>query len=584
MNKLAVLMFAAAAALMLASCDAGNTGGAASVAADYVFINGQVYTVNENQPRAEAVAVKGTDIVYVGDDQGAEKFIGDNTKVTDLESKTMLPGFIDTHHHGIVVMATAAGLMMATPPDGVGDKAKMLQAVAEWLAAHPDGPFFSFGGSFEGLVDITRHDIDRIVADQPFVMVSGTGHGGWANTRALEGIGVVKGEPDPIDHYEREADGTPTGYIGSSAAVFYIVGKLGLFKPEYFAANAEGVLAGSSANGLTATLQAGYIQGTEDGVFPMIEQLEKAGKLPVRISSVALQAQRPIHIEHGLANLDKFVPRYNSELFRVDAMKIHGDGDTGGYTIGMLEPFSDAESYDAYDPSKPGLISFPDTDQLVEFMIESLERGASHIHMHAIGDATLRQALDAFERVRAAGYTDARLSTGHTNIIHPDDLPRFAELNVMADFHAQYAVPSELGYSRFGEERIRERGFRTRSLWDSGGIVTIGSDFPAGEENPFLSIAVIISRREPGKSEVLPPADEALSIEQAIQAYTLNGARLLGMEDIIGSIEVGKRADLIVVDRNILEATPEEIVESKVLTTMMNGKVRHDVAFGLLDK
>ncbi len=571
--------FAACAALALACGNAGGTGGAAdSVAADYVFTNAEVYTVDERQPRAEAVAVKGTDIVYVGDATGAEKFIGDNTNVTDLEGKTMLPGFIDTHHHGITVMATAAGLMMATPADGVGDKAKMLQAVAEWVEAHPDGPFFSFGGAFEGLVDITRHDIDRIVADRPFVMISGTGHGGWANTRALEAIGVVKGEPDPIDHYAREADGTPTGYIGSSAAVFYIVGKLGLFKPEYFAANAESVLAASSAHGLTATLQAGYIQGTEDAVFPMIAELEKAGKLPVRISSVALQAQRPLHIEPGLANLDKFVPRYNSELFRIDAMKSHGDGDVGGYTIGVLEPFSDAESYDPYDPSKPGLISFPDTDQLVEFMIESLERGASHIHMHAIGDATLRQALDAFERVREAGYTDVRLSTGHTNIIHPDDLPRFAELNVMADFHAQYAIPSELGDSRLGEERIKTRAFRTRSLWDSGAIVTIGSDYPAGEENPFLSLAVIISRREPGESEVLPPADEALSIEQAIQAYTLNGARLLGMEELIGSIEVGKRADLIVVDRSPFGATPEQIAETRVLTTMMNGRIVHELA------
>ncbi len=546
--------------------------------ADYVLTNGKVYTVNEDQPWAEAVAVQGQNIVYVGNNAGARAFIGEDTIVADLRDKMMLPGFIDTHSHTALVMGIASGLMMDTPPDGQGDKEGMLRAVADWVEANPSGPFFSFGGAFEGLVDITRHDIDKVIADRPFLMVAGTGHGGWANTRALEAVGVVKGKQDPIDHFERETDGFPTGYVGTSAAVFYMLGTLGLVQEEHVAANAGAILAASSAYGVTATFQAGYIQGSEEVFLGALEQLEKSGKLTVRMSCVASFAQRPIHIEPSLANIRKFVPRYNSELLRVDSLKIHGDGDMGGYTTGMLEPFSD-------DPDKGlGMVSFPDHDQLVRFMVDSAKLGVDHIHMHAIGDRTVRMALDAFEQVRKAGYTDMRLSTGHTNLVHPDDRPRFKELDVIADFHAQYAHPSELGKSRLGEKRYRTRAFPVKTLARDGVRVTIGSDYPAGNENPFLALAVVISRREMGESEVLPPASEALSIEEAIQAYTINAAHMLGMDKLIGSIEVGKRADLIVIDRNLFDLSPEDIAQARVLSTMMDGRVVHNDAVGWEDQ
>ncbi len=562
------------AALACAAFFAISPAATAQEHADYVLTNGRVYTVNKERPWAEAVAVRGRDIVYVGDNTGAKAFIGEDTVVADLLGKLMLPGFIDTHSHTAVVMGLSSGLMMDTPPDGRGDTEKMLKAVSDWVEANPDGPFFSFGGAFEGLVDITRHDIDKIIADRPFLMVSGTGHGGWANTRALEAVGVVKGKPDPIDHFERETDGTPTGYVGTSAAVFYMMGTLELLKEEYVAANAGEILAASSANGVTATFQAGVIQGTEEVFLGALEQLEKSGKLTVRMSFVAFFAQRPIHMEPSLANIKKFVPRYNSELFRVDALKIHGDGDMGGYTTGMLEPFAD-------NPDKGlGMVSFPDQDELERFMLDSAKLGVDHIHMHAIGDRTVRRALDAFEQVRKAGYKDMRLSTGHTNLVHPDDRPRFKELGVIADIHAQFAFPSDIGKSRLGETRYRELGFPVKTLAKEGVRLTIGSDYPAGVENPFQAIAVIISRREMGQSEVLPPASEALPIEDAIQAYTINGAHLIGMEDLIGSIEVGKRADLIVVDRNLLHASPEQIAEARVLSTMMNGRVVHNDAVG----
>ncbi len=552
----------------------------AAKAADFVMTNGKVYTVDEERPWAEAVAVKGQDIVYVGDDAGAQAFIGDGTTATDMRGKLILPGFIDTHNHATLVAGISVGGHLDTPVDGEGDKKKMLDGVAEWVAANPDGPYFTMGGSFEGLVDITRQEIDEIIADQPFIMVAATGHGGWANTKALEMVGVVKGRPDPIDSFERNADGTPTGFVRSSAAVFYLFEKLQLIPPEAIAANAQVLLSATAANGITATLQAGHLHGLEETMMQTMEALEQSGRLPVRISYVASFAQRPAHIERSLTNIRKFAAKYDSELFWVDSLKIHGDGDAGGYTAGLLEPYADNPG------AGLGLVSFPDTDQLVQFLRDSADLGIEHIHMHAIGDRTVRQALDVFERLRQAGYNDLRLSTGHTNLVHRDDLPRFSQLDVMADLHAQYAFPADLGKSRLGDgERYRERLFPVQSMAKDGVRLTIGSDFPAGVENPFRSIAVIISRRDVGgDDDVLPPTSEALTIEQAIRAYTLNGARLLGKQDLLGSIEVGKRADLIVVDRDILNSTPEQIVEARVLSTMMNGRVVFDDAEGWEDQ
>lgn len=565
-------VFILTVAMIGAACSKDGQEIEQATVADHVFTNADVYTVDAQQPRTEAVAVAGTDIVYVGDAEGAEAFIGDNTTVIDVEGKMILPGFVDTHSHTVVLAGISTGLMMYTPPTGPGDKEKMLQSVADWIETHPDGPFFSFGGAYEGMVDIDRHDIDAVISDRPFLMVSGSGHGGWANTAALEAAGVLKARPDPIAQaqFGREPDGTPTGYIGTSAAVFYMLSKLESITAEGVAANIGAMLSGSSAYGVTTSFQAGHVQGMEDVFFGMLASLEESGQLPLRINMVAAFAQRPMHIEYSLDSIKANMPKYDSDLFCVDSLKIHGDGDFGGRTIGLLEPYVD-------DPAAGlGMVSFPDQAQLEKFMLDAAAVGVKHIHMHAIGDGTVRQALDAFEQVRKAGYEDIRLSTGHTYMVHPDDVSRFSELNVYADLHAQFAFGEPDMAEQLGTERYEQRFFPAQSLLESGAVLTIGADAPAGDENPFMSIAVITSRQIPGVTEVLPPESEALTVEQAIRAYTLDAARMLGMEEKVGSIEVGKRADLVIIDRSPFGATTEQIAGTSVLTTMMNGQVVYE--------
>lgn len=533
--------------------------------ADHVFLNGRVYTANAGQPWAEAIAVTGQNIVYVGDDSGAEAFIGAETAVADLEGKVVLPGLISTHEHPIFFMGLASGLVM----ENWGDRKPMLKSLQAYIEDNPQGPFYSFGGAYEGMVEIHRQDIDAIIADRPFVMIASSGHGGWANTKALETAGITRDQPDPIDYFERDEDGTPTGYIGSAAAAMHLVSELNLTQKDAVLAEADEVLGFVSSQGVTAVYDAGVAPGSEDSLFSAIAELERGDGLPVRIVA-SVGAQRPVHIEGALAGLAKYGPMYSSELFRVTTLKVWGDGDLGGLTAGLLEPFT------AF-PDTRGLVAFPDQEQLDRFVLDAVELGYD-VHLHAVGDWANRVALDAFEAVREAGFEDARLSTGHNVLIDAQDRPRYKELDVTLNtFATDIAVPDEGWTWGLGEERAAAK-MPMGSFARNGVRVTLSADWPTEDLNPFLQMYTAMTRSRLGEDDSAPEAAERLTLEEAVRAYTTDAAYQIRMEDIIGSIEVGKRADLIIIDRDIFDIPTDDIPGTNVLVTMMNGKIVHDEA------
>ena len=532
--------------------------------ADYVLRNGKIYTSDASQPWAEALAIEGKNIVYVGDNKGARAFIDKETIVADLRGKMTMPGIVATHEHATMLMALSSGLTMEMSRDA----RIMLENVKKYLAAHPDGPFFSFGGAFEGTVEIYRQDIDAIIADRPFLMIAASGHGGWANTKALEAAGIVKGKPDPIDSFGREEDGTPNGYVASSVAVFYMIGALDLIKKEAVLEQADGVLRQMSKLGVTASYEVAQVPGTEEAMFSAVSELEQQGRLTVRMVC-ATMIQRPRHIKGALEALEKFGPMYSSELFNVNTLKVHGDGAFEGRTAGLLEPYSDA-------PDTRGLVSL-DPEELSSSMLAAAEAGYN-IHAHAIGDWTNRAMLDGMQAVRKAGLEETRLSMGHTMLVTEQDKPRFKQLDVSVNtFAAENAIPSEILLARLGQERY-SKVMPMKSFLDMGVRVGLSADWPTAPLNPFLQMSIAMTRSNPGQTASLPPESERLTLEDAIRAYTITGAYLLDAEKYIGSIEVGKRADLIVLDRNPFESTPDEIAETNVLATMMNGKVVHEEA------
>ncbi len=532
--------------------------------ADIVGFNGKIYTVDPEQPWATAIAIKGTDIVYVGDNEGAKALIGRDTTVADLKGKFVMPGIISTHEHPLMFTALMSGLTLEYNEDAT----KMLASVEDYVENNPDAPMFSFGGSYEGRVEIYRQDIDKIISDRPFLMIAASGHGGWCNSKALEVAGVTKDTPDPIDSFQREEDGTPNGYLESSAAVMWMVYKLGVVTAEAVSELAEGTLATFSGYGITAVFDAGAFY-SEDAVYPAMAALEKKGKLDVRISA-SVVAQRESMLDHAFSMLEKYVPRYSSELFKVETLKIHGDGSPDGWTAGLMEPYADR-------PDSTGMTSFePDVQKAASLKAAKL---GYDIHTHAIGDRTMRQTLDAYEAIREAGYDEVRLTTGHSSLIHPDDVPRLKELDVIANSYAtKNAIPDPNWVKRLGPERAKHYQ-PMGTLLDAGVRLTLSADYPTAPLDPMMQVSISMARHEPGKGpEFLGFEEDKLTLEQAINAFTIDAAYQVRWEEIIGSLEVGKRADLIVLDRNPFEGTTDEIAEINVLATMMNGRVVHEEA------
>lgn len=531
--------------------------------ADTVVLNGRIYTMNEAQPWAEALAVHGNEIVYVGDNDGAKAFVGPHTTVGDLGGRMMLPGMIDTHMHLIPMMVFASALVMPNE----GDPGKMLAQVREYVDTHPDGPFFSYGGAFEGSVEITRHQIDEIISDQPFLMVGQGGHGGWANSRALELSGIVADREDPVDAWGRDSAGELTGEVMTSPATWWMVKELSIIKKEGILQSAERILDIASRNGVTTSFEAATFEGSAAGVFSAISELEESGRLGVRIVAGAM-IQREYNIEGALAELREFGAKYSSDLFNVNYMKIHGDGSPDNRTAGMLEPYPGTDTR--------GFLALP-PEQLEEVLLEVAAMGYD-VHTHTIGDRAVRWALDAFAAVRAAGYDDIRLATGHTVFVHPDDKPRFRELDVSADVLVALGYPLPSTVAVMSDEQMHLYT-PIRSLIDAGARVGFSADYPVADCNPFRNIYVAMTRKAPGPdTAALETLEEAVDLETALRCYTTNSAYMVHMEDKIGSIEVGKKADVIVLDRNVFEIPPEELPEVKVLATMVDGRVVHEAA------
>ena len=533
--------------------------------ADTVALNGKIYTMNPKQPWAEAVAVKGTDIVYVGDDEGAKAFIGENTVVGDLKGKMMLPGFIDTHMHMLPMMVFSGGLVMPNE----GDPEKMLAQLKDYVAKNPDGPFYSFGGAFEGTVPITRQQIDAIIKDKPFLMMGQGGHGGWVNTKALEICGIQADKKDPVDYWGRDNNGQLTGEVGTSPAIWLMVKKLDVIQKEGVLKSAEKILKVAARNGVTTSFEAATFEGSAEAVFSAVAELEKSGRLTTRIIAGSM-IQRNYHVKGALAELKNFGPMYSSDLFNVNFLKIHGDGAPDNFTAKMLLPYKDPSKDAGFVALKP--------DELKEVMLTVAGWGYN-IHTHTCGDGAVRWALDGFEAVRKAGYKDVRLNTGHTIFMDPADRPRYKELNVGADSIIAQGYPIPSAEAAISEEQYK-RYMPVKSLIDLGVRVSFSSDYPVFPEKPFRNIYIAMTRTEPGNPDNVATStlDERVNLETALKCYTVNSAYMVGMEDKIGSIEVGKKADLIVLDRNLFEIPAEEIPEVNVLATMMNGKVVHEEA------
>ncbi|MGZ8784109.1 MAG: amidohydrolase [Acidimicrobiia bacterium] len=533
--------------------------------ADLVLRDGAVFTVDSARSWATGIAVSDGRIVAVArDDHQLEHWIGPETEVMSLYGRLVLPGFQDAHVHP---PTAGLGLMRCNLHD-CDDRASYLETIAAYADQHPDDAWVLGGGwamdAFPGGTP-TRQDLDRIVPDRPVFLVNRDGHGAWVNSRALAEANVNAATPDPGDgRIERENDGAPAGTLQEGA--MNLVGRV---VPVDTVADYERGLRVAQdyllSLGITAWQDADVTPRTEEAY----RSLAGRGELIARVVG-ALWWERSA----GEEQIEELIERRDRGpvgLFRPTSVKMMLDGVAENSTASMLDPYLGP---DGTATTNRG-IDFIDAELLPRF-VTRLDAEGFQVHFHAIGDRAVRNALDAVEAARLAnGWSDARHHISHIQVVATDDLPRFRRLGVVANGQPFWAVyegyQTELTIPFFGPERAA-RQYPFRSLLRHGATLAFGSDWSVSTPNPLLEIETAVRRISPeNRQERVFYPDERISLADAIAAFTAGSAYVNHLDEETGSIEVGKAADLVVLDRNIFEE--ESIGDAAVAATIVGGKV-----------
>ncbi|MET0704847.1 MAG: amidohydrolase [Mycobacterium sp.] len=546
--------------------------------ADYVFRNGPIYTVAEQNPWAMGLAVTGNTITYLGDEHGAMAMAGSGTTIIDLDGKLLMPGFVEAHIHPIMggFLTSGADLQVPTVADA-------LAAISEYAETHPDGPVRGFGWRVDmfGPEGPNRADLDRILPDRPAFFFAIDGHSLWVNSKALQIAGIDRDTPDPIpgfSYYARDADGEPTGYVLEVVAELNVVNAVEPISVATMATLFASWTPKASAAGITSVFDAAVppIGDDQAEILEVYTDAEKAGTLPFRV--VASYSIKGPPLDDAVEKMTALRERISTELVEARVVKIIGDGTQGGYTAWLLEPYAD--KLDSTGSS-------PFTVEQWHQLVGAVDAAGFDLHMHACGERTARVALDAVEQAIAANPPrDRRHSIAHLIYVDDPDSERFGELGVIAQFSANWmsADPDTVTTmgARYGAPR-KDLLYRPQTVLKSGGRISLGTDWPAAgyysTYKPLDSIQIGVTRQLIGEPDgpVLAPADERLSVAEAIHANTLGAAHQLRLDDKVGSLEVGKLADLIILDKNILDIDPHEIHAAQVVLTMMNGRIRHEI-------
>ncbi|BBY60426.1 putative amidohydrolase [Mycolicibacterium sarraceniae] len=546
--------------------------------ADFVFRGGRIYTVVPAKPWAQAVAVTGNTIAYVGDDAGAMALAGPDTHVVDLKGNLLLPGFVEGHIHPFLGSFLTSGVDLQVPTG-----ADALAAIAAYAKEHPDGPVRGFGWRVDmfGPNGPTRQELDRVLPDRPGFFFAIDGHSMWANSKALEKAGVSRDTPDPIpgfSYYARDEHGEPTGYVLEVDAVLSLVNAVDPISAHSMQTLLETWLPKASAAGITSVFDAGVPPIGEDqgAIISLYTDLEQRGKLPFRV--VASYSVKSPPVDDAVAKLTDIRNRVSTELVNVGVVKIIGDGTQGGYTAWLIEPYAD----------KPDSIGgSPFTEEQWHQLVREVDAAGFDVHIHACGEHTVRTGLDSIEAAIAANPPrDRRHTVAHLVYVEDPDGQRFGKLGAIGQFSANWmsADPDTVlnMAARYGKPR-QDLMYRPQDLLRSGGRISLGTDWPAAgyfsTYKPLESIQIGVTRQLVGEpnAPVLAPADQRLTVEEAVHANTMGAAYQIRLDDKVGSVEVGKRADLIVLDTNIFEVDPHDIHRATITMTMMNGQVRHQI-------
>lgn len=539
-------------------------------AADLVFVGATVEPITPFAGSApDAVAVTDGRISAVGGTPDVKELIGAGTRVIRLDGETLLPGFQDAHIHPVqgelTVMQCDLSELSADQFDA---------AIRAYCAQHPERSWIvGAGWSVTDFPDAAprRAELDALVPDRPAFLWSRDGHSAWVNSRALSLAGITAATPDPVGGLiVRDADGSPGGTLreGGVSLVEQLVPPL---SAEEHAIALASVQRRMHALGITAWQDASvYDSGACARQLEAYRAAAEAGSLQARVVAALFWDPR-----RGLEQVDGFVEQAASASggrLRAGTVKIWVDGVIEGLTAAMLNPYLDEHGHATDDR---GMALVP-PEPLREAVI-TLDRAGLQVHMHAIGDAAVRSALDAIEAARRAnGPSDLRHHIAHIQLIHPSDLPRFATLGATGNMQPIWACHEPTMDQRtipfLGPERTTWQ-YPFASLLRHSARLAAGSDWPVSSADPLLEIEVATTRVDPGAragSPLLP--DERLSLDEALAAFTVGSAYVNHLDGETGSLEVGKLADLALLDRNLRDASAGPIGEARVQATWVEGR------------
>ena len=538
---------------------------AAAETADSVYRNGNIYTVDEAFSTATALAVKGDRLIYVGDEAGVDAYIGSGTKVVDLAGRTVVPGLVEGHMH---VTGLGSSLMNLDcfwmPKQTILDQVKAAAEKAE------PGQWIQGRGWMNTVWDDTsyptKEELDAVAPENPVFLTRACGHMGWANSKALELAKITKDTPNPQGgEYLKNDKGELLGCMTDTAMnpIRGLIPELTLEQQK------EGLLKAQDqlfSYGLTSAMDAGNSIAVYEDVFgPLYE----SGQLKLRvygmISLTSADGETAEYLKANPIDAETYQPLYDNHL-SLRCVKMFADGSLGARSAAMLEDYSDREGH---------IGDYRYTQEQVDPIVKVAYDAGYQVATHAIGDGANHQMINAYEAaIKANPRDDHRLRIEHFQIVALEDIDRALELGILPSMQTTHATSDMLvAEDRVGSERIKG-AYAWRTILDKGGIIPNGSDAPVELVNPYHGLYAAVTRTNRlGDPKGGWYINEAMTREEALRSFTNWSSYAEFNEDIKGSLEVGKLADFVVLDRDYMTCPAEDIKDIQALMTVSGGEV-----------
>lgn len=530
--------------------------------AELVLQNAKIYTVNDAQKWAEAIAVTDGEIIFIGSDTDVEEYIDDNTTVKDLGGKMVMPGIHDVHMHPLEAASENYKFIL---DENITDPEDFVDAIAD---AHADNPgtdwLLGWGHSMETILEAERlpkEIIDDVVNDRPVGIMEQTSHSLWCNSKALEVLGFDDNSPNPIGGIlMRDDNGELNGILVDNAGELLMAAALAP-TPERFQNDYDGLveyaLPELAKHGITSISEARtFWKRNQQDVW---KKIENDNELTCRVN-LGLWLYPAEEDVSQLATVKSLYSNNKDNLLKINQVKVYSDGIVHSTTAAMHSDYL----LDFFGEATNNGLNYFTENRLAQYIAE-LEPIGFDFHIHTIGNRGVTEALNAIEQ---SGTSAGRHRLTHVEFVRPTDYPRFAALNATADAQVagEFTAPEhwhENDYLVGAAET--ENIIPIKRLHDAGARITLSSDWDVSTLNPFVGLQNAVTR-----------APQNLSLEEAIKAYTINAAYVMRQEDLVGSLEVGKLADLIVLDRNIFDIDPTQINQTKVEATYLEGEVVYE--------